>query len=151
MPISIKMTGLPETRQAVINLPQKIERQALLEMSELAHEAMLAGADRHTKTGALFQSVFNRQTPSGTGREVGHDTERAPHAVFVLFGTRDHFVSPREKKALRWPTGAATGSGFAFSKGHMVRGYQGDDYMTTAAGKALDGLRQIIDDISVFE
>ena len=58
------------------------------------------GAGRHFKTGALFRSLYNRSIPHG--REVGHDPQAAPHALFVNFGTRAHRIYPKSKKALRW-------------------------------------------------
>lgn len=146
MPIGVKLVGMPEVRQAIIGLPQKIEREALLRMSQIAYDSMQLGADRHTKTGALFQSVYNR--PLGeAGREVGHDPERAPYAAFVLFGTRPHRISARTRKALRWPSGDS----FRFARWVNHPGYAGDDYLTTSARDALDELNRIISDISIFE
>lgn len=146
MPIRVRIEGIAETKQAIIGLPQKIARNALLQMSQVAYDSVQAGADKHTKTGALFQSVFNRPTDSG-GREVGHDPQRAPYAPFVIFGTRPHTIRPRDKKALRW----ASGGEFIFAKFVNHPGYEGDDYMTVAAKNALDRLRDIISDIRVFE
>lgn len=44
------------------------------------------------------------------------------YAPFVEFGTSAHFVSPVRRKALRWIAGGRGARGYAFSKGHMVRG-----------------------------
>lgn len=99
----IKILGLTEAIGTLRGIPPHLERSVLLQMSQIAYETARRGAGRHTKpggSGALFQSLFNRQT-SYFGREVGHDTQRAPHALFINAGTRPHIIEPNKKKALR--------------------------------------------------
>ena len=56
------------------------------------------------------------------------DTGEIPLWKFFEFGTRRHFIEPKNTKALRWQTGttsSVTGAGspiYAFSKGHFVSG-----------------------------
>ncbi len=146
MPIKISVSGATEAREFVVGVPEKVSRRAILQMSQVAYDSMQRGANAHTKTGALFQSVYNRPTGTGSGREVGHDPQRAPHAIFVVFGTRPHEIRPRTKQVLRWPVG----DGFAFAKRVNHPGYAGDDYMTRSAVAALDKLREIVDDIDLY-
>lgn len=137
--IEFKVSGLSETQTWVQGLTRNIAKDVVLRMSQIAYDSVQRGADRHTKTGALFQSVYNRQVPDG--RAVGHDADRAPHAVFVVFGTRPHVIRPKKKKALRWPAGA----GFRFAKFVNHPGYRGDDYMLTAANDALRQFSELVD------
>lgn len=52
-----------------------------------------------------------------------------PYMTFLELGTRDHFVRPRNPRgALRW----AVPGGFAFSRGHRVRGIQAKRFMADA-------------------
>jgi hypothetical protein len=83
--------------------------------------------------------VFNRAIPNG--REVGHDGQRAPHAEFVLFGTRPHIIRPKDKKALRW----VSGNGFVFARVVNHPGYLGDNYLETAATDAIKAMPGIVD------
>jgi hypothetical protein len=157
VPITVKLNGLAEAKAAVIGVPDKIAKQSILQMSQIAYDTMQDGADAHTKTGALFQSVYNRPTSSGKGREVGHDPTNITvewqggtnRAMFILFGTRPHRIEPKTRKALRWVD--ASSGDYVFAKAVNHPGYAGDDYMTRAAKDALDKLRDIISDISVFE
>lgn len=131
MTITIQTTGLKEVRGELLQLPERLEREVIRQMSEIALRSVEAGAARHNKTGAMFQSIFNRAVPGG--REVGHDPQRAAHAMFVIFGTRPHKIYPKNKKALRW----AGGGGFIFARFVNHPGYIGDNYMTRAADDAV--------------
>lgn len=131
MTITVQITGLNEIKGELLQLPERLEREVIRKMSDVALRSVEAGAARHNKTGALFQSIYNRAIPNG--REVGHDPARAPHAMFVIFGTRPHNIGPKNKKALRW----AGGGGFIFAKFVNHPGYIGDDYMQRAADEAV--------------
>jgi hypothetical protein len=108
-------------------------------MSQIAELSLQKGAARHKVTGELYSSTYNRKITGG--REVGHDTGRAPYAKFVLFGTKPHTIVPKTKKALRW----AGPNGFIFSKIVNHPGYRGDDYMETAKNDALARFSQFVD------
>lgn len=136
--ISVKVSGVETLRLAEI--APAIERTVLLRMSQVAYDAMRAGSAAHNKTGALFQSVYNRST-GPERREVGHDPQRAPYAPFVIFGTRPHRIYPKSKKALRW----AGGGSFKFAKFVNHPGYRGDNYMQRAADESIRQFRAIVD------
>ncbi len=120
-------------------LPVKMEASVLRQMSQIAYDRAQEGAGRHSKTGALFRSLYNRSIPHG--REVGHDPRLAPHALFVNFGTRPHKIYPKDKKALRWAGGGA----FHFAKFVNHPGYIGDNYMQRAADDSIRQFRAIVD------
>lgn len=131
MSIQIQINGADALRGQLLELPKRLEASVLRQMSQIAYDSAQAGAGRHSKTGALFTSLYNRRIPHG--REVGHDPQRAPHALFVNFGTRPHKIYPKNKKALRWAGGGA----FAFAKSVNHPGYRGDNYMQAAADAAV--------------
>ncbi len=140
MTLFIKFEGLSEAVGTLRQLPPRLERSTLLKMSQVAFDEGQRGAARHNKTGALFQSLFNRAIPNG--REVGHDTRRAPHAIFVQLGTRPHVILPNKKKALRW----ASGGRFFFAGKVNHPGYRGDAYLINAATLALRQFNTIVTD-----
>lgn len=140
MTISIQVRGLTEVRGELLQLPDKLEAEVIRQMSQIAYDSAQRGADSHTKTGALFQSLYNRAIPNG--REVGHDPTRAPYAEFVVFGSRPHIIKPKNKKALRW----AGGGGFIFAKFVRHPGYIGDNYMRRAADDAIRQFDRIVTD-----
>lgn len=140
--LSIRIAGATEAVGKLRGLPPELERTTLLRMSQIAYDAAQRGAGRHTKpggTGALFQSLYNRKIPKG--REVGHDPQRAPHALWVNLGTRPHEIRPKNKKALRW----AGGGLFHFAKVVKHPGYRGDAYVIEAATLAVREFRAIVD------
>jgi hypothetical protein len=135
----VKFQGLEEARQTLQRLPAGLEKSTILRMSQVAYDEAQRGAGRHNKTGALFQSLFNRAIPGG--REVGHDGNRAPHAIFVQLGTRPHVIRPKTKKALRW----ASGGKFFFAGKVNHPGYRGDAYLINAATLAVRQFSSILD------
>lgn len=131
----IRFQGLSEATGTLRGLPEHLERGTINRMSQIAYDEAQRGAASHTKattTGALFQSLFNRSIPKG--REVGHDLDRAPHAVFIQFGTRPHEIRPKDKKALRW---VGAGGKFVFAGKVNHPGYRGDAYLINAATLAV--------------
>ncbi len=141
MAIEVEVKGVKELLSDLNGFPKAMEKSVILQMSQIAKESLYKGAARHKVSGELYESVYNRKITGG--RAVGHDTGRAPYAKFVLFGTKRHWIGPKDKKALRWaPSGFVgplgdLGGGWAFSKGHWHPGYRGDDYMETAKDDAL--------------
>ncbi len=124
---------------------EDIQKKVILKMSQVAFDKAKEGANRHFVTGALRQSL--RNTKAATARDpfrrrVFHDPQRAPHAIFVNFGTKPHVIKPKDKKALRWvgPDGR-----FRFAKQVNHPGYRGDAYMVRAATEAVKSFRTIID------
>lgn len=131
MAIQVRINGADTLAKELQALPVKLEASVLRQMSQIAYDRAQAGAGRHSKSGALFRSLYNRSIPRG--REVGHDPQLAPHALFVNFGTKPHKIFPKNKKALRWAGGGA----FHFAKFVNHPGYRGDNYMQAAADAAV--------------
>lgn len=136
--IKITIKGDEALFLSLRGIGEKLKKDVILRMSQIAYDEVQAGAGRHFDTGALFQSTFNRKTLNG--RSVGHDSNRAPHAMYVIFGTRPHVIRPKDKKALRW----AVPGGFAFAKEVNHPGYRGDDYFTKARDEAIDGIGAVV-------
>ena len=139
MAIQIRVNGVDAAKGQLRSLPEAIEASVIRQMAQIAYDSAERGADAHTKTGAMRQSLFARAIPKG--REVGHDLQRAPHALFVQFGTRPHVITPSKKKALRWPAGGA----FVFAKRVNHPGYRGDAYLARAADDAVRQFAAIVD------
>jgi hypothetical protein len=141
MTLFVKFQGVSEVTGTLRKLPAHLEKNTILEMSQVAYDEAQRGAGRHNKpggTGALFQSLFNRQIPGG--REVGHDGQRAPHAIFVQLGTKAHEIRPKDKKTLRW----ASGGKFFFARKVRHPGYRGDGYLIDAATLAVQKFSAIV-------
>lgn len=137
--VFIRFSGLSDATGTIQRMPAEFEHQTILAMSQRAYDVAQVGAGRHNRTGALFQSLYNRSIQGG--REVGHDLERAPEALFINLGTRPHEIRPKTKKALRW----AAGGRFIFAGKVNHPGYRGDAYLIEAATQAVREFREIVD------
>jgi hypothetical protein len=138
--ITIRVSDINGVVRELQAIPQGLEAYVIRNLSQVAYDEMEQGADVHTRTGALRQSLYNRQVDGG--RAVGHDTNRAPYAGFVILGTRPHVIKPKNKKALRWPAGGR----FAFAKSVNHPGYRGDNYFVRAADEAIRQFDRIVTD-----
>lgn len=135
--IEVTVSGITELIRDLRDLPQGMEQQVIRDLSQVAFDSAQKGAGRHFRSGALFQSLLNRAITGG--RKVGHDRNRAPHALFVIFGTRPHVIRPNKRKALRW----VGPQGFVFAKSVNHPGYAGDDYLLQARDDAFGQLQTI--------
>lgn len=138
--LSISVSGVEVVEKHLANIVTASEK-ATLKLAERIHELARAGADRHTKTGALIDSLGHGPKRIPGGWEIGHNLQRAPHALFVHWGTPPHTIRPKNKKALRW----AAGGKFAFARFVNHPGYNGDPWLVKAADQALrefDGIVQ---------
>ena len=136
--IRVEIAGLDAVEKHLQEVPRRVERRVLLDMAQIIYDHAERAADRHTRTGALRQSLYNRPIPHG--REIGHDPQRAPHALFVHWGTRPHVIKPKKRKALRWTSGGE----FVFAKFVRHPGYKGDAYLVDAAREAIRRMPEIV-------
>jgi len=125
--IAVDVSGTDEVRAKLRRIGPELARLALASTVVQVEDYVEQEVGKHSKTGALFQSIYKREVADGW--EVGHDPQRAAHAVFVHWGTRPHRIEPKDKKALRW----AAGNRFAFAKGVNHPGYKGDPWLVRAA------------------
>lgn len=129
---SVEIRGLKELIVDLKQFPEDMQKKTIFELSVVAFDSAQKGAGKHIVTGALFQSLFNKAIPGG--RQVGHDTKRAPYAKFVIQGTKPHKIPKKANaKVLRW----AGPNGFVFRKSVNHPGYAGDPYMDRALNDAL--------------
>lgn len=128
--IEVNVTGTEALRAKLQRIGEVLTQQAL-DSTALELEQFIGNeAAKHHKTGALVRSVYKARTPGGW--LIGHDLQHAPHARFVIEGTRPHLITPKNKKALRWSVGGK----FAFAKEVKHPGYRGDNYLQRAAALA---------------
>lgn len=134
--LNLSIEGLDRVRQSFARLVPEVKQQVLNGMAQVAYDTAQRQADTHTQTGALARSL--RLRPDGDSAWiVDHNLQAAPHALFVHWGTRAHVIRPRDKKALRWPSGQGGGTRFIFAKFVNHPGYAGDPWLVHAADEAV--------------
>ena len=137
--LTVDITGLGEISTAFAKLVPKVQGKALTRLAKAVHDDVEQAIDRHTKTGALLQSL--RWDKHKGYHYVYNDPQRAPYATFVHWGTKPHLIKPNKKKALRWPSG---GSGFVFAKFVKHPGHKGDPWFVDAHRAAPQPFARII-------
>lgn len=90
-------------------------------------------ARHHGKAHSFGRSITKVRLADGW--LVGNDSQVAPAAIFVHWGTRPHKILPKRKTVLRWPS-AGAGGGFVFARGVNHPGYKGDPWAVRAAAEA---------------
>ncbi|HID93117.1 MAG TPA: hypothetical protein EYP60_03370 [bacterium (Candidatus Stahlbacteria)] len=64
--------------------------------------------------------------------------KRVNYAIFVLYGTKPHYIVPKRKKSLRF-----TLDNFIFAKSVKHPGYKGNNFIKKAIQKTLQGLEKL--------
>lgn len=134
--IEVNVQGTDAIRDTFARLVPETQRKVLRGLAQVAFDTAQRQVDTHTQTGALARSLRLRSDGKG-GWIIDHDLQHAPYAIFLHFGTRPHLIRPREKKALRWPSGQGGKTGFVFAKWAKHPGYKGHPYLVEAADEAV--------------
>jgi hypothetical protein len=156
----VEIKGQEELARRLANIPQQFQNGVLRKVAQQVFGAAQKGADRHTKTGALRQSVFLKPIPGNNGYLVGLDERRAPYARYVHEGTRPHVIESKpypfpvyfmrktktgkvapylkRKKSLRW----AHGNNFIFAEKVFHPGYKGDKFLEQAVQAGINYVKR---------
>lgn len=146
--IELNVQGAEQIRATFARLVPEVQTKVLKGLAQVAFDTAQTQVDTHTQTGALARSLRLRSDGEG-GWVIGHDQQHASYAPFVHWGSRPHVIRPREKKALRWPTGQGGKTGFAFAKWVRHPGYAGDPYLVKAADEAVRQFDAIVKRVEV--
>jgi hypothetical protein len=155
MKLDVQADGADAVRQMLQRIGRNTAAQALAATAEDLEEFAGREASKHTKTGAIFRSLYKKR--DGDGWEIGHDLQHAPQALFVHWGTKPHVIKPKKadgfaskvkahtrnghpvkahtragRAMLRWPAGGA----FVFAREVYHPGYPGDPWLARAAQQA---------------
>lgn len=142
--IEINPEGIEAVRRTFERLAPAAKTQALEGLAKSAFATAQHGVAQHTQTGALEDSLSLK--PDGDEAWIiGHDLRRAPHALFVHWGTRPHVITHKDKQALRW----VHGNGYVFAKFVRHPGYRGHSYLVEAADAAVRDFPRIVDQIEI--
>lgn len=136
--ISIQISGIDGVDKELGKVVFK-SRQAVADFAQEIYDRARAGADAHTKSGALYRSLQLRQYGTD-GWEIYHDLAHARHALFVHWGTgiygpknKTITIKPKNKKLLRW---VGKNGIYAFAKAVHQKGIKPDPWMVFALKNA---------------
>ncbi len=77
------------------------------------------------RTGALSNSLRVKEFPERQNELRGEISSEKHYASYIYYGTKRHFVKPRNKKALAFKVGGKQ----YFSMGHFVSGIKADSWI----------------------
>jgi hypothetical protein len=96
-----------------------------------------------THTGKAAEAIqIDESKATDTSSTVGVNLSVAPYGEYLHDGTDDHWVEPKDKKALHWVSGGQS----MFSKGHMVSGIEEYKYIHIAADRVKDKIVACVED-----
>jgi hypothetical protein len=151
MDIKIDIKNLTQLSAAFARAPGAVRRQLRLALSIALRNVQTRARRDHkfrSRSGNLERSIRTKITsdwppegriyldPAGTMTDGGE-----AYGTFQHEGTKAHFVGPKNRKALRW----ASGGGFAFSKGHNVRGISADPFIDRAGDAEKPNINAVFD------
>jgi hypothetical protein len=99
MPITVTPTD--QVRAQLLRLGSRLSGRALAQAAEDVETYIHTQAAEHTQRGNLAASVYKAHVAPDVW-EIGHDLQRAPHAQWVINGSRPHEIRARNKQALRY-------------------------------------------------
>jgi len=104
------------------DLTEKLERLSRIDKNEIL-DGMGFIIENHVvqkidEMGLVDNGHFKNSVHHYVEGDVVYITDKVHYGVHLEYGTRDHMVKPRSKKALHWEQEGEQ----AFSKGHMVSG-----------------------------
>ncbi len=79
-------------------------RLAVAEATDVVQDEAKQTHNFRTKSGKLEDAVKQRTEADGMVGIVYLDTQEAPYARHVYFGTKPHIIAPRNRRVLRWPS-----------------------------------------------
>ena len=140
--------GIKETFEAFDKVVNLYPFECLVAVTEDIYKNAKENVEPHWKTGRLENNLDYRVHKKtlesevyimNDGMMVNWDNKSLNYALFVHFGTKDHDIVPKKKKALRW----ATVDGWVFAKKVHVSGIKPDPFMYNALQKTMQDLDTI--------
>ena len=142
---------MDETFELLGKVVEKYPYETIVEVTDYVYKNAVKNASAHSDHphgGRMENNIDQRVSKvnmlgevfmKNDGMIVNSKYGPTNYALFVHFGTSDHEVKPKKKKALRW----SGPFGFAFSKGHTVKGIKADPFMYNASRETFNNLDKI--------
>jgi len=144
--MTLTIKGDTELYGRLNRLNDVMKRTFWVGVQEDLYDNLMDNVKPHNQSGKLERNAYVDLIDNGVeagirdnGMMVSWNGKRINYGIFVHEGTKSHSVAPTKKKALRW----AVGGGFAFSRGHEVKGITADPYLENAAKKTFKNLTKI--------
>ena len=145
----IEIKHIEETFKALENIDKERVNQAIKNITQDVYENVRFYAKPHHKTGTLERNIKHKVKKEAgivgiadSNMLVEWKGRKVNYANFVLFGTRQHLIKAKNKKALRFSYKNL--DEFVYRKSVHHPGYRGDDFLKKALQKTLSNLDKLM-------
>ena len=150
---NIKIEGLASIQEAIVDLDRDMQEKLIKRVTVDAHENILNRAKVNYKTGNMENNITYRVRKKNLEGlvfiednnmmvEVSNGTS-LNYALFVLYGTKPHFIKPKDKKNLRY----ASVNKFVYSKLVKHKGYAGNNFLEDGLNDTFKNINKIFKDL----
>jgi len=146
--VDVLITGDTEIGKMLRKVSKVIRTDFWDDVRDDLFENIKRNVQPYNKTGRLQRNVYAETINNGVeggisdeGMLVDWKGKRVNYGAFIHYGTSEHFIPLKNKKALRWVGGNGR---YGFSKGHTVSGIKKDPFLTDAAEETFDNLQEIL-------
>ena len=131
---SFSIDGLKEINRTLSAIDKSLYPELVVALTDDAYANVKKGSKKHIQSGNLDDNIaFKVSKKELTGEVFIEDNammvdwkgKKVNYALFVLFGSRPHYMNAKNKKALRF---SSVGK-FVFAKGVNHPGYKGDNFL----------------------
>jgi len=143
--MKIKINGIDDIFKELNNIDKQRTAEAIRKTTQKIYENVKFFAKPHYRTGTLERNIRHKiKNQAGivwiddADMMVDWRGKRVNYAIFVLYGTKPHYIVPKRKKSLRF-----TLDNFIFAKSVKHPGYKGNNFIKKAIQKTLQGLEKL--------
>jgi len=148
--MSVKLFGLKEIQNTLKQIDENLYPEIIRLSTNDALENVERRAKKHLKSGEMqnhianeIHKTFGEVFISNDAMMVEWKGKRVNYASFVLYGTRPHWIHPKEKKQLRY----TSVKNFVHKQAVEHPGYKGDNFLHDGVQDTFKKLDKIINKV----
>jgi len=148
--MSVSLFGDKDIKNALKHIDANLHTEIIRDATIDAFENVKKRAEKHYDTGNMennisfkVHSYFGEVYIEDNGMLVDFKGKKINYATFVLYGTRPHLITPKDKKALRF----SSVKDFVFAKVVKHPGYKGDNFLYDGVQDTFKKLNKIINKV----
>ena len=148
--MGFSLFGFKDIQNTLNHIDKNLHPAIIRDATKDAFENVRKRAEKHYDTGNMENNIsfkvrdsFGEVFIEDNAMMVDWKGKRINYATFVLYGTKQHFIKPNEKKALRFSSVKA----FVFAKVVHHTGYSGDNFLYDGVQDTFNKLDKIINKV----
>ena len=146
--MGIELTGLKAIQERLKHIDTNLHPTIVRDATEDAFNNVKRRAHKHHDTGNMENNIsfrvhkdYGEVFIEDNAMMVEYKGKKINYATFVLYGTRSHWIHPKEKKQLRY----ASVKNFVHKQAIKHPGYKGDNFLYDGVQDTFKKLDKILD------